>query len=257
MSKKKKEDLELEEDIEKIDEDEEEYNGDLNQNDNNEDYIDSSTEIAGRIYKQSNVISKNFPHLPPDVKVSNFDRIDTATFLLKSNTYNLWRYTKKIQEISKYELERVKTERKNIYNIKNIEDFKNFLKNTNQSHIWYQINQLPDEELKEKFDVILKQLEKVRDEGIVEDLYGDKTVFNNAYKEYLDKHEGNDLIDDFGLMNTMMSITEAKKARKGWGMNSFNTSIQITRNEDITKEVEEEPEQNESGFNKMKNKFRR
>ena len=116
-----------------------EEQGDIIEEDH-EDIIDSSLEIGGQIHQQSKIVKK-FVHLPKDVKYSKFGMIDLANFTLKSKTYQLWGYLKKIQKISKEELKKIKEDKKGIYEIETLEELRQHLEDTQKSHIWYNLIQ--------------------------------------------------------------------------------------------------------------------
>jgi len=219
--------------------------------DGEEDIIDSSLEIGGQIHTQSDIVTK-FPHLPKDVKYSNFGKIDIANYMLKSNAYQLWQYVKKIQRISKLEIEEIKEQKKQIYEIETPQDLKDYLEVNHKGHIWHNlINNFTTEEFEEKFNVLLTQLQQVKDDGVIEYMYGNKDVFYDSYNSYIEGKKLSDDIDDFGLVNGMMSLTEVNKARRGWATGMMNTTINVTRDENLDKDVEESPEDSErAGFNK-------
>jgi len=215
--------------------------------DDNEDIIDSSLEIGGQIHAQSEII-KRHAHLPEDVKYSNFGRIDLANFILKSNAYQLWQYTKKIEQISKIELNNLKELKKQLYEIETLEDFKVYLEENKKGHIWHNlINNFTPEELKKEFQLLLKQIKDAVESGVIDYIYSEKETFYDAYSNYVEEKGFNEFIDDFGLINSMMTITEANKAKRGWATKMMNTTISVTKEEDLEKEVEETPEKNESG----------
>lgn len=221
-------------------------------NENSEDVIDSSLEIGGQIHQQSNIVKK-FVHLPNDVKYSKFGAIDLANFTLKSRTYDLWKYLKKIQKISKEELNMIKEDKKTIYYINTLEDLKQHLEDTKKSHIWYNLIQnLTLDELKTEFPNLLKQLHTARDEGVLEYMYGDKEHFYESLGGYLEDNTSSEDVDDFGLISGMMTLTEIKKAHQGWGTKMMNTTINVTKDEDIDEDTEENPEKKEGFMAKLK-----
>jgi len=236
----------------KIEEPEEEFIEDEIESDNDYDddldetTIDSSLEIGGQIHTQSDVISKNFMHLPKDVKYSKFANMDIANFLHKSKTYQLWNYINKCTYISKFELKKVKEERKEIYDIKTPNDLKEYLEKIGKVYIWYSLLDLSEKDFEINFKNMLEQLENTKNEGITNLMYRERTVFLDAYKEYTNKHKKAENIDDFGLMNGMMTLTEVKKAKDGWGMGSMNTTINVTREENPKDKAEENPEDSET-----------
>jgi len=241
--KKTKQQLEIEEDQDYLDEDDQIL-------DDGEEVIDSSLEIGGQIHTQSDIVTKH-AHLPKDVKYSNFGKIDIANYMLKSNAYQLWQYTKKIEKISKLEIDNLKQNKKELYYIKTPEQLKDYLEKNKKGHIWYSLmSNFTPEDFKQEFQVLLKQLQEVVDEGVLDYIYGEKETFNDAFTAYQEYKKLNDDIDDFGLVNTMMSLTEVNKARKGWAMGMMNTTINVTKEEDLSKETEESPEDNEKGFSK-------
>lgn len=219
--------------------------------DDNEDIIDSSLEIGGQIHAQSDII-KRHAHLPEDVKYSNFGRIDLGNFILKSNAYQLWQYTKKIERISKIEINNLKQIKKELYNIETLEDLKEYLEKNKKGHIWHNlINNFSNEDLKKEFQELLKQIKDAVENGVIDYIYSEKETFNEAYNEYIGDNGINENIDDFGLINTMMTLTEVNKAKKGWATKMMNTTISVTKEEDLKEEVEERPEESENkGFKK-------
>lgn len=213
MSKKDKVDDNMEEEDEELFDDEEEDEG--NEIGDDTEVIDSSLEIGGQIHVQSDVVKK-FKQLPKDLKYSKFDMMDIKNFVLKSNAYQLWNYVNKIKSLSTKELHILKNKKKEIYDIKSLEDLKLHLDNINKSHLWFSLQQLSDEELKSNFKLMQAQLKSVKDSGAIEILYNDKTMFTESYKKYIE-NLGNEknFVDDFGLMNNMMTLTEAKRRVKG------------------------------------------
>lgn len=219
--------------------------------DDGEDIIDSSLEIGGQIHTQSDIVTKH-AHLPKDVKYSNFGKIDIANYMLKSNAYQLWQYTKKIQKISKLEIDNLKRNRKKLYYIKTPEQLKDYLEENKKGHVWHHLtSNFTPEEFKIEFNLLLKQLQEVLNEGVIDYIYGEKETFNEAFLSYQEYKKLNDDIDDFGLVNTMMSLTEVNKARSGWAMGMMNTTINVTKEEDLSKETEEKPEDSEGGFKRF------
>lgn len=213
-----------------------------------DEVIDSSLEIGGQIHQQSDIVQK-FTQLPKDVKYSKFGKIDIANFTLKSRTYQLWKYMRKIEKVSSSELVELKYKKKEIYEIETLEEFKEYLEETNKGHIWYNlIHQLPKEELIKSFDLLLKQLQKAKEDGVLESVYADKDNFKNSYKEYLEENTDSPDIDDFGLMSTMMTLTEVNKASGGWATKQMNTTINVTKEENLQNDVEESPEDSEKSF---------
>mgnify|MGYP005990452917 CR=1 FL=1 len=217
-----------------------------------EDVIDSSLEIGGQIHQQSNIVKK-FVQLPKDVKYSKFGVVDLANFTLKSKTYQLWNYLKKVQKISNDELNKIKEDKKEIYDIETLEDLKQHFEDTKKSHIWYNLIQnLTTSELEKEFNALKLQLHTARDEGVLEYIYSDKEHFYDSYNNYLDNNTSSEEVDDFGLMASMMTITEIKKAHQGWGTKMMNTTINVTKDEDIDEDTEEEPEKKEGFMGKLK-----
>lgn len=249
MAKNKKK-----EDTEEIIEDEYIYGNEEEtfDNEDGEEIIDSSLEIGGQIHIQSPIVKK-FVQLPKDVKYSKFNNIDLANFTLKSKTYMLWNYLKKIQYISKDELTKIRDNRKEIYDIKTLLDFKTHLEDNKKGHIWYNlIQEYTPEELKTKFELLKNQLIIAKEDGALESIYGDKTNFYSAYDSYLENDTSSPEVDDFGLMGGMMTITEIKKAHQGWGTKMMNTTINVTKDEDIDEDTEETPEKKEGFLSKLK-----
>lgn len=246
-NKKKKEEAKPEPEFEEEQEDFTKEEDEIIEDD--EEIIDSSLEIGGEIHKQSKIILQH-PHLPKDTKYSNFGRIDIANYMLKSNAYQLWQYVKKIQYVSKLELEEVRENKKKIYDVTTKEQFKKYLEDNKKGHIWHNlINNFTEEEFNTNFKTIMQQLKDVKDDGVIDYIYSDRALFYGSYNSFLSNKNKSEDIDDFGLINTMMSLTEVNKARKGWATNSMNTTISITRDEDNNKDVEEEPEDSENkGF---------
>lgn len=249
MSKKKQEEeiLEDEDEEEILDYDEE----DQKIEDDNE-IIDSSLEIGGQIHQQSETV-KRFYQIPKDVKYSNFGRIEIANFVLKSSTYDLFQYVRKIQHMAKYEIELIKENKKDFFNIETLEEFREYLRENNKLYLWENLRQLDPKALNQIWEEMKKQIIYTRESGFVDLLYGDRENFYNS----LDLHQSNynkdlNLVDDFGLLSSMMTSTEVNKAQKGWATKMMNTTISETRNEDLQKDIEEEPEQGESkGFGKF------
>lgn len=257
MAKKKKEDIE-EEIIEddKEEEIEELYDDDSNEEiiKDDEEVIDSSLEIGGQIHQQSDVVKK-FYHLPKDVKYSKFGQIDMANFTLKSKAYDLFQYVRKIQSMTANELEIIREQKKEFYDIETLEELKEFLKESGKLYVWENLRQLSDEDLKQSWDMLKQQLQEAKDSGFIEVIYGDKENFKLSYNNHIENYSReNNLVDDFGLLSSMMTLTEVKKAAKGWATGQMNTTISVTRNEDLTREVEEEPEEQE---NKMRSFFKK
>ena len=114
MARKKNKSQPKPEPIEELELDSEDEFEDDEDFDLDENTIDSSLEIGGQIHTQSDIIGKNFMHLPKDVKYSKFANMDVANFIHKSKTYQLWNYINKCTYISKFELKKVKEERKEI-----------------------------------------------------------------------------------------------------------------------------------------------
>ena len=83
-------------------------------------------------------------------------------------------------------------------------------------------------------------------------MYGDKEHFYSSYEDYSNNSTSSDEIDDFGLMAGMMTITEIKKAHLGWGTKMMNTTINVTKDEDIDEDTAEEPEKKEGFMAKLK-----
>lgn len=219
-----------------------------------EEVIDSSLEIGGQIHQQSDVVKK-FYQLPKDVKYSKFGRIDIANFTLKSRTYDLFQYVRKIQNMSKYELEVVKYEKKVFYNVKTLEELRDYLKKSNKLYIWESLKQLSPEQLSLEWVEMSKQIKQVKESGFVETMYGNRDNFDKSYIQHLNNYDKDkNLMDDFGLLSTMMTLTEVNKAQGGWATKMMNTTISETKNEDLSNEVEETPEQ---GENKLKSFFKR
>lgn len=250
MKKKqnKKEEEEYEEEI--IEDD---YEDELI-DDNDQEVIDSSLEIGGQIHSQSDVVKK-FYQLPKDVKYSKFGRIDIANFTLKSRTYDLFQYVRKIQNMTKYELNIVKNQRREFYDIETLEELREYLKQSNKLYLWESLRQLDPVELSLYWGEMSKQIKQVKDSGFVDVMYGDKLNFDKSYIEHTANYKKeNNLMDDFGLLSTMMTLTEVNKANGGWATKMMNTTISETKNEDLSNEVEETPE---NGENKMKSFFKR
>ena len=225
---------------------EEEEEETQNYEDEFENTIDNSLEIGGQIHTQSDIITENFPHLPKDTKYSNFGNIDVANYFLRSRTYQLWTYVNKCEYISKKELELMKIERKKIYDITTPLQFKHYLEKIGKIYIWHNFMQLKPEIAEEYFNILILQLKQVKDDGIIEAMYKERIIFNTAFSDYETIRTNATNVDDFGLMNNMMTQTEVKKARGGWGMGSMNTTINVTRDENPEKEVEQEPENSEN-----------
>ena len=101
--------------------------------------------------------------------------------------------------------------------------------------------------------LLSQQLQEVKNNGLIDEIYGTKEEFNRIYNTFLDEEQGNKVIDDIGLMNSMATYTETSKAYKGKERNALNTTINISREVRAGEEAEEEPETNESGggFNKF------
>jgi len=251
--KKKNKEKEFEDIQEDLEDNYEDDNDEIIDEDDSE-IIDSSLEIGGQIHQQSDIIKKSSPHLPKDTKYSKFNNIDVANYVLKSKTYQLWRYIKKIQAISKPELQMLKDKKKEIYSIKSLNDLKTHLESIGKGYVWYSLIQLSTEDLNMYFDKMLKQLELAKQNGVINIVYRDKTMFYDAYNQYCTNEVQHKDIDDFGLMNSMLTLTEVKKAHAGWAMNSMNTTINVTREENHRDDVEEEPEQSERGFSKLMKK---
>lgn len=227
---------------------EEEFEEEINENeeDDLDNTIDNSLEIGGQIHTQSDVITKNFPHLPKDTKYSKFANIDVANYFLRSRTYQLWTYVNKCEYISKKELELMKIERKKIYDITTPLQFKEYLEKIGKIYIWHNFIQLKPEIAEEYFKILIEQLKQAKDDGIIDAMYKDRIIFNTAFANYEEIRTHAVNVDDFGLMNNMMTQSEVKKAHGGWGMNSMNTTINVTRDENPVKEAEEEPENSEN-----------
>ena len=232
-----------------------EFGEDYDEEEFDENTIDNSLEIGGQIHLQSDIIKKNFNHLPKDVKYSKFGKIDVANFVLKSRTYHLWNYVNKCTYISKYELQSAKESRKKIYDIQTKQDFKDYLESIGKIYIWHSFLELTPEEFDDKFSKILIQLKEVREDGMINSLYGERERFYNAYDKYKSLKSESEYVDDYGLMNTMMTLTEVQKAKDGWGMGSMNTTINVTREENPKADSEEKPEDSEN--RSFINKFRK
>lgn len=216
-----------------------------------ENIIDSSLEIGGQIHIQSNIIKNNFPHLPSDLKYSNFGKMEVINFQMRSKTYSLWSYVNKCSVISKAELNFVKERRKKIYDITTKEQLKNYLKEINKTYIWYSFQQLDPKEFDLKFKELAQQLLEIKQEGIIDVMYNERDIFYKSYDQYKNGKITNEFVDDFGLMNGMMTSVESNKAHKGWAMSSMNTTINVTREENPSEKAEEEPEDSENkGFMK-------
>lgn len=248
MPKKKKE-IEVQEEVETIQEmyEDSSYVDDKYEQEiqDEQEIIDSSLEIGGQIHQQSEVVKK-VPYLPKDLKYSRFDRMALGNFMYKAKTYDLYRYVTKIQNIAKEELKTVTEIRKQIYDIKTPDELREYLKNTGKAYLWESLRYLEPEEFDKAFNTILNQLQDAKERGVVDYLYNDRETFYNSYSKHLENYKDVELIDDFGLFSSMMTNVESNKAVKGWGMESMNTTINITRNEDLTREVEEEPEDMEN-----------
>lgn len=216
--------------------------------------IDNSLEIGGQIHIQDDIIKSNFKHLPKDVKYSRFGLMDIKIFTLKSHTYTLWNYLKKVQKVSKNEINNIQEERIKIYDIKTLEEFKKYLEKINKGYIWYSLQTLNPEDLKEKFKEIILQLQYAKENGIIEILYSDKLNFYKSYNSYIDNVKTSPYMDDFGLLNGMMTATELKKAHDGWAMKQMNTTISVTKEERLDEQQEEKPEQSETGFKRFMKK---
>jgi hypothetical protein len=254
---KKKDDFEVEDDDLDDDYSDEEEDSEFENEvlDDNKEIIDSSLEIGGQIHTQSDIITKH-PHLPKDVKYSNFGKIDIANFMLKSNAYQLWQYTKKIEKISKLEIDNLKEVKKQLYYVENLEELKKYLEDNKKGHIWHNlINNFNQEDLKKEFEILKIQLKEVLENGVVDYIYSERETFNEAFLEFQNIKKLNEDIDDFGLVNTMMSLTEVNKARKGWATGMMNTTISVTKEEDLSKDTEEQPEDSERGV--VKKLFRK
>ncbi len=220
--------------------------------DDENEVIDSSLEIGGQIHQQSTTV-KRFYQLPKDVKYSNFGRIDLANFNLKSRTYDLFQYVRKVQNMAKYEIQIVKENRKDFYDIETLEDFKEYLKQNNKLYLWESLRNLPKEEIEKEWKTLKQQLTYTKESGFVEYLYGDNENFEQGFELHNSNYDKElNLVDDFGLLSSMMTLTEANKAQRGWATKMMNTTISETKNEDLSNEVEERPEQTESkGFGKF------
>jgi len=243
MANKKKKETIIPEIVDKKAAEDEDYD---DYTDYDEDTIDNALEIGGQIHVQAPIITDNFKHLPKDVKYSRFGKIDLATFTLKSSTYQLWKYIRKIQAISKNELTTIKEKRIKLYDVTTKEEFKEYLESIGKGYIWYSFKELEKAEFEEKFKLMLAQLKHAKDEGIVTLLYTDKDNFYGAYNSYVTDKGDTEGIDDFGLMNSMMTLTEVKKAHIGWAMKMMNTTINVTKDETPGEDQEEEPEERET-----------
>lgn len=217
--------------------------------------IDSSLEIGGQIHQQSPIITQHHKHLPKDLKYSNLKKIDLANYYLKSNAYNLYQYVQKVQNLAKEELLTQSTLRKEIYFINTPEELRQHLINIGKMYLWENLRQLAPRDLEIEFKYLRDQLIEAYESGMIEVLYANKSNFYESYAIHKETFSETDhVVDDFGLINSMMTSSELGKARNGWGMTSMNTTINITKNEDLTSEVEEEPEDSE---NKSKGFFKK
>jgi hypothetical protein len=230
---------------------EEDYE-DINEETQEQEVIDSSLEIGGQIHQQSEIVRK-FKHLPRDLKYSKFNNIDVANYTLKSKAYDLYEYVRKAESMALYETQVIKEKKKELYYIESLEEFKEYLRENSKMYIYANLRNLSDKDLQDYWVLMKKQLKEAENSGFLDVMYKDKEHLIEA----LEMHEQNFVLatgerDDFGLLNSMLTNVEVNKARSGWATKMMNTTINITKEENLRDEVEEEPEDNENNFKKSR-----
>ena len=255
MARKKKEEL-IEEELEEPTEDEIEENdipltedeqldneidkdADFGDNEDDEDY-NTSMQIGAAIHKQSDIL-KRFPQLAKEVKYSFFNEMDKKHFHMRSKTYQDLNYMKVIFNLSYFENVAQQALRKTLYIIKTKIDFKVYLDATNQTHLWYNVKDLPDQE----FQILVKQLNEVQKDGILDSIYSQNNHVTEVYKKLTDGEIVIDAVDEMGLINDIYTTTEASKAKSGNERKSMNTTISHTIDQN---EREEQQERGENPF---------
>lgn len=220
-----------------------------------EDYYGNALEIAGDNYKQSEVVQAH-KHLPIDTKTAFLDKYEKIGYGYKSNAYDTLRYLKKLLNVSNIEINNTQALKKDIYNCKNTEDLGKYFKKLNKNYMWNPIKSMDKKEKEEEVSLFIKQLDRARLDGIVNDMYEGHINFITSMKDYLENNPQESYRDDIGLLNTMMTYAELSKAFKGNFSKHIRSTINITKDVRPDDEAEEEPEDTESsgGFFKMKKK---
>jgi hypothetical protein len=204
-----------------------------------EDY-NTSMQIGAAIHKQSDIL-KRFPQLAKEVKYSFFNEMDKKHFHMRSKTYQDLNYMKVIFNLSYFENVSQQALRKTLYIIKTKEDLRLYLDATNQTHLWYNVKDLS----KENFNLLIVQLNEIREDGILDSIYSQNNHVTEVYKKLTEGEIEIDAVDEMGLINDIYTTTEASKAKSGNERKSMNTTISHTIDQN---EREEQQEKGENPF---------
>lgn len=211
-----------------------------------EQIYDNSLQIAGEIHDQANVIKK-FKHLPKDIKYGYHDRIDKATFTLRSRAYQTYNYMQKIIFLAHTELLQVTEQRKLLYEVETLEDLKEYFELIGKPDLYFSLLKLEPKDLEHYFKVFKAQLQEIKDIHYIDVMFSEKKNFMTIYDEYSQTHDIDTNIDDFGLLHEMMTISELSKAFRGQERKNMNTTINITRDINEKENVEEDFDAQETG----------
>ena len=207
-------------------------------------------QIGGEIHKQSKII-KDHPQLPHDLKYSFLTKMDLLFFRYKSDAYQTYTYLQKILKWSNIEVMTKMKENIDFFNIDNKTDLINHFKACKMTETVNYLKSLDDEEQSKVINELIDEMNNIKKLEVIRDLYTNDENFIKSLAEFRKEYKiNNEYIDDIGLINCMMSIIETSKGYGGKGVSSMNTTINVTKNEDIIEEVREHPEEseNKAGF---------
>jgi hypothetical protein len=202
-------------------------------------------QIGAAIHKQSDIL-KRFPQLAKEVKYSFFNEMDKKHFYMRSKTYQDLMYMKIIFNLSYFENIASQNLRTTLYHVETKADLKIYLDATNQTHVWYVVKNLSDEDFKKVTD----QLKDILDDDVIKSLYCQNTFVDDVYSKLSEGGIVIDSVDEMGLINDIYTTTEASKAKGGNERKSMNTTISVTS------EQNEREEQQERGENPIVNKVK-
>ena len=243
--------LEDEEEVEQepLDEEDDFEESTGNYDESKEEYLENTLHLSGKIYAQSDIY-KQFPHLTHDVKLGFFDKFDKLNFRFSSSAYQTYGYVQKISKIGRLELKNELLKRKELYKCETLQDLEEYFKKHKKTSLFVNVKQQDDFTTEEVEKLLIGQLKKVNDLGLLDEIYGTKEEFYEVYDKYLlEVKDSNKHIDDIGLMNRMATYTETSKAYKGEERKALNTTINISREVKADEDSEETPEtpENSSG----------
>ena len=216
------------------------------------DVPETSMEIGGQIHKQDQMF-EIFKQLPKDLKYSFFDKWDKLTVINQSDNYKLFFYLKKNQFLSQIELERKEEKYKEFFNMKKFDEIRDYF--INNKNIYFILKHLSKED-KEALEKIHEENSNFLEE--YDDLLNEEDIkaYEQELKEKTKNKENLYFEDDMGILNKILTRTEVSKGYEGKERRSINTTISVTRDENLKEEYEEEGNENISMLQKMKKKFK-